>query len=154
MKENPRQPRAKDERREHPRGGNGEGAFEALGHDVHAEFHADDEHVERQPELRRGEEIALRVARGLCAVPREKPRLGVRREQPEKRRAEQHAGDHFRHHLRLAKARGHRPDQPAEKQDDGELEKELDGEVEVVHAVARTAGRRYCPRAAWCGNGN
>ena len=97
-----------------------------------------------------GSRKALGVAERLRFVPREKPRLRLRGEQSEKRRPEEHAGDHFRHDLRLAETRRDRADQPAEKQDDGELEEELDREIQVIHA----GGCSYSWWAAGNGNGD
>ena len=133
MEEHPRQPCAEHERHDHPRRRHRDGAAQPLAHDVHAEFHPDHEHVEREAELRRGEEIALRVARGLRLVPWENPRLRLRPQQSEKRRPQQHARDHLRDDLRLAEAPRDGTDQPAEKQDDGDLEEELNGKMQVVH---------------------
>ena len=127
MIEHPRQTRAEDKRSDHARDGNRDGAGHFFPHDIDPEFHAHDEHVERQPELRGGEQIALRVPRFLSQIPRKKPRLRVRREQTEQRRPQQNPGDHFRNHLRLTELRGHRADQPAEKQDDRDLEEKLNG---------------------------
>ena len=62
--------------------------------------------------------------------------LRVRPEQTEKRRPEQHAGQHFRHHLRLAEAQSDRAHQPAEQKNDGELKEKLNGKMHVVHDSA------------------
>jgi hypothetical protein len=62
--------------------------------------------------------------------------LQFREEQAKERGAQQHPGDHFRHDLGLAAPGGHYANHPTRHEDDGELEEELDGEVEVVHAIA------------------
>ena len=102
-------------------------------HDIDPEFHADDEHVERQAQLRRGEEVTLRIAHLLRGVPREKPMLPFRPEQPEERWPKQHARQHFRHDLRLPKAHGNRSNQSAKKENYGQLQKKLHGEMNVIH---------------------
>jgi hypothetical protein len=64
--------------------------------------------------------------------------LQFREEQAKERGAQQHPGDHFRHDLGLAAPGGHHADQPTRHEDDGELEEELDGEVEVIHEKAES----------------
>ena len=59
--------------------------------------------------------------------------LPLRPEQTKKRRSEQHAGQHFRHDLRLAETQGDRAHQPAEQKNDGELKEKLNGKMQVVH---------------------
>jgi hypothetical protein len=99
--------------------------------DVHPEFHADDEHVQGEPELGDGKQIALSVAGELFWIPGEKPSLQFREEQAKERGAQQHPGDHFRHDLGLAAPGGHYANHPTRHEDDGELEEELDGEVGI-----------------------
>jgi len=67
-------------------------------------------------------------------------RLGE--EQAEERRAEQHSRDHLRDHLRLPEGPRDGTDQTAEQQDDGELQEEVDCEVQVVHASGLEALER------------
>jgi hypothetical protein len=59
--------------------------------------------------------------------------LRLRPDQTEKGRPEQHTGQHFRHHLWLAEAHSDGAHQPAEKENDGELEEKLGGEMCVDH---------------------
>ena len=59
--------------------------------------------------------------------------LRVRPEQTEKRRTEQHAGQHLRHDLRLAESRSDRAYQPAEQENNSQLKEKLNGEMQVVH---------------------
>jgi hypothetical protein len=65
----------------------------------------------------------------------EKPKLRLRPEQAEKRRSEQHASQHFCNHLRLAETHRDGANEPTEKEDDGELEKKLNGEMQIVHWI-------------------
>jgi hypothetical protein len=53
--------------------------------------------------------------------------LRLRPEQTEKRRPEQHTGQHFRHHLRLPEPKRDGTHQPAEEKDDGKLKEKLNG---------------------------
>ena len=112
---------------------NGDGASEPLADDIHAELHADDEHVERQSQLGDGKEITLRIAGGLAFIPREQPRLGFRHQQTEQGGPQQDARDHLGHHLGLAKLYCHQPHQPAENEDHRQLQEKVDGEVKIVH---------------------
>ena len=57
----------------------------------------------------------------------------------EKRRPEQHTGDHFRHDLRLAEPGSDGTHETTEHEDDSELEEELNGEVQVIHWCCRPA---------------
>jgi hypothetical protein len=137
VKQHPAQRAAEHERREHPRDGNGDRTLQPFPDDVRAKLHPDDEHVERQPELRRREKIALRVACRLRAVPRKKPLLPFRREQSEKGWPKQHTRDHLRDDLGLPEARGDGSDDPAEKQNDRKLQEKVNGELEIVHRQDR-----------------
>jgi hypothetical protein len=66
---------------------------------------------------------------------------------------EQDAGHHLAHDLRLREARAHEPDEPARRQDDGELEEELQDEVGgrhrrgVYRARARARAAFFRPRS-------
>jgi hypothetical protein len=110
--------------------------------DVDAELHADDEHVEREAQLRRREQVALGVARLLARVPREDPRLRLGRQQAEQRRPEHDAGDHLGDDLRLAEALGDEADQSADQQDHRDLREEVDGERQIVHGRAAVGAAR------------
>ena len=81
----------------------------------------------------------MRIPRLLRRVPGEKPLLRLRPEQAEKRRPEQHTGDHFRHDLRLAETGSDGTHETTEHEDDSELKEELNGEVQVVHWRCRPA---------------
>jgi hypothetical protein len=54
-------------------------------------------------------------------------------EQTKKRWSEQHAGQHFRHDIRLAESRCDCSYNPAEQENNRELKKELKREMKVVH---------------------
>ena len=76
--------------------------------------------------------------------------LRFRPEQTEERWSEQHAGDHLRYDLRLAKAQSDRADEPAEQKNDRELKKKLDGKMQVGHgqltyATSTVSGIRLNP---------
>jgi hypothetical protein len=106
---------------------------ETATYDIDSEFHPHNKHVKSETKLRRRKKITLRVAHLLRAVPREEPMLRFRPKQTEERRPEQYAGQHFRHHLRLAKPRSNIPHKPTEKKNDGKLKKKMNGETQVVH---------------------
>ena len=128
VEQDPGKAGTEQKRCDHPGYRNSDAAFQALGDDVHAELHADDEHVQRQSELRGWKEIARGVTELLRLVPWEQPLLPFRSQQAKQRGAEQHPGDHLSHDLRLAKTCRDSPHHPAGEQDDGDLEKELDSE--------------------------
>jgi hypothetical protein len=133
VKENPSQPGAKHKGCYHSRKGYGDRALQASLHDIHAKFHSHDEHVESQAELRCREEVALSVARFLRGVPRKQPLLRRRPKQAKKGWAKHYACDHFRHHLRLSETCRDRSNNSAKDQDNGKLEKKLNGQIEVLH---------------------
>ena len=119
----------------HAREGDRQGTAEAGLDNVHAKLQAHDEHVEGEAKLGDREEVALGIAGGLGFIPGKEPSLEVGEEEAEEGGAEEDPGDHFGDHLGLAKLGGDQPDQAAEKEDHRELEKEVDGEVEVIHAA-------------------
>jgi hypothetical protein len=133
----PAQPAAERERRQDAGRRHRQGALEVAPHDVDAELHADDEHVERQPELRGGEQVALGVAGPLARIPREQLGLPFRCQPAEQRRAQQHAGDHLGDHLGLAEPVRDHADHSTGEQDDGDLQEEVNGELEIVHRTER-----------------
>ncbi len=137
MKKNPSQPPPQHERRHHPRHRHRHGTGQPPLQNIEAKFQAHHEHVKGQPELRDGKQIALGVAPGLGGIPRKKPALPLRQHQSEEGGSEQHPGDHFRHHLRLAQARGDGPDHAADGENDRQLKKKMDGELQVVHRAHR-----------------
>jgi hypothetical protein len=59
--------------------------------------------------------------------------LRSRPEQTEKRWSEQHASQHLGYDLRLAEAQSNRAYQPAEQENNGELDKKLNSKMRVVH---------------------
>src|SRR4029077_2349167 len=61
--------------------------------------------------------------------------LRVRQEQTEQGWSEQHAGQHLGHDLRLGESPGDRSYDPAEQENDGELNKKLNSKMYVVHRL-------------------
>jgi len=135
MKKAPTEPRTQQEGGDHTRSGNHHGTLEFLADDIDTEFHAHHEHVEREAELGGGKEITLGIAQGLGFIPGKKSGLGFRPEQSEKGGAKQDACDHFSDDLGLSETGRNGAYESAEKEDDSQLEEELDGKVEVVHGT-------------------
>ena len=129
IKKNPGQPGTQNKRGDHAGNRHGNRTLELLLDDIDAELHPDDEHVESEPQLRRGEKITLRVAGRLRFVPREDPVLRFRPKQAKERGPEQHPCKHFRNDLRLAETGGDGPDQSAKEKDHRDLQKKLNGEM-------------------------
>jgi hypothetical protein len=69
----------------------------------------------------------------LALIPGEQPSLGFRHQETEQGGPQQDAGDHFGHHLGLAKLYRYQSHQPAENEDHRQLQEKVDGEVKVVH---------------------
>ena len=67
------------------------------------------------------------------------------RDQAEERRSEQHPGDHLGDHLRLPERLHQETDQPAGRQDDGELQEESDRELEIRQGCIPSGGRLRTP---------
>jgi hypothetical protein len=119
---------AKGERGRDSRPGDEDRALQPLADELEIELEADQEHVEDEPDLRQ----TVDDRQALLGK-----QLGMQpgRQQTEQRWPEQHAGDHLGDHLRLAE-RPHQPaDQTAARQDDGELQKQRDGQLEVGHGA-------------------
>ena len=129
----PAEESAEDEGGGHASEGDGDGGAEAFADDVHTEFEADDEHVEGETELGGREE-------DLHGVLGEEGGGPLRREGTEERGAEEDPGDHFGDDLGLAEFCGDDADDPAEHEDDRDLEEELDGELEIGHGGAAESG--------------
>jgi hypothetical protein len=104
---------------------------------INPEFHSDNEHVEGEAELGEGEEVALGVAGGLGFVPGKESVLRFGPEETKKGRAEEDTCDHFGDNLGLAQSGGKSSNDPAEEEDDGQLEEAEDGQMDVVHEGER-----------------
>ncbi len=110
--------------------------LEILLDDVDSEFQANDKHVEGQAQLRCRKQIRGGVSGFLGWIPRENAGLPFGGQQTEDAWSQANARDHLGDHLRLAKSFRDDSHDATSGQNDGDLEKELDGEIEVIHGVS------------------
>jgi len=86
----------------------------------------------------------LRVARLLRRIPRKQRLLPGRGNHPQQRRTQQHAGYHLRHDLRLAQPSGGNSHDAAGQQNNGNLQKEVKGQLQIVHGASAASAGAEC----------
>jgi len=104
----------------------------AVAEELGVEFQADQEEEEDYTDLAEGVEV-LNALIGKDSLERSG------KEQTEKAGAEHDAGDHFPHHLRLAKADEQKPHDPAEAEDQAYLDDQKENEISGLHSAGATA---------------